>query len=314
MMETDAPPLARDEYHSARSVGRRCSQSVVGATLWPTTRSTGRGSSAHEDRVVDANAGRVGDERGTLPKKAGAKGSAKAGRAKGGKAAREEAASVSEEAVRKVASEKHAAAPGRMFFDFLTQLTEGVSGELSDRVERLRGQIIDVPARVGKGVSRILFAPENPKLARQAGAYLRELRELAGLTLREVSEAIELKDQSLLRAVENGTATLSFELILRLAALLARHDPVPFVLRFTRSYDPEIWEILQDWGLGRLSLQYEREREFINVYRRHDAARKLSDEGFSKVLDLTRAAFDMSLHFVAEQEEIEDEVEGEDST
>ena len=56
-----------------------------------------------------------------------------------------------------------------------------------------------------------------------------------------------------------------------------------------------------------MPLHFEREREFINVYRRHDAARKLSDEGFEKVLDFTRAAFETSLYFVAESENVEDE-------
>ena len=74
----------------------------------------------------------------------------------------------------------------------------------------------------------------------------------------------------------------------------------------TRTYNPTIWRILDDWGVGRLSLQIERERQFINIFRRHDAARKLSDEGFAHVLAFTRSAFDMALHFVAEQEGVED--------
>jgi transcriptional regulator with XRE-family HTH domain len=139
----------------------------------------------------------------------------------------------------------------------------------------------------------------------EAGNTLKDLREVAGLTRDELSDALNLKDRSLVEAIENGTAIMSFELILRLAAVLARHDPVPVVLKFTRTYNPELWKLLQDWGFGRLSLNYEREREFINIYRRHDAARLLSDEGFEKVLDFTRAAFEMALHFAAEQENIE---------
>jgi hypothetical protein len=80
------------------------------------------------------------------------------------------------------------------------------------------------------------------------------------------------------------------------------------ILKFTRTYNPDLWKILEDWGLGRLSLHYERERRFINIYRRHDAARKLSDEGFDKILDYTRAAFEMALHFVSEQEHVKDQV------
>jgi hypothetical protein len=103
--------------------------------------------------------------------------------------------------------------------------------------------------------------------------------------------------RGLLAAVENGTATLSFELILRLAGLLARHDPVPFVLQVTRAYNPELWKILEDWGASRLPVQFERERQFLNVYRRHDSARQLSDQGFDAVLRFTQSAFELALHF-----------------
>jgi hypothetical protein len=117
-----------------------------------------------------------------------------------------------------------------------------------------------------------------------------------------VSNAVNLSDESFLTAVENGTATLSFELILRLAALLARHDPIPFIIKFIRTYNPGVWGVLEDWGLEKFPLQFERERQFINIYRGHDEARKLSDEGFLRVLEFTRSAFEMALHFVAEED------------
>lgn len=155
--------------------------------------------------------------------------------------------------------------------------------------------------KVGKA---LIHSQDQLKLMLAAGQSLKDLREVAGLTLSEVNEALNLKDKSILAAVENGTATLSFELILRLSALLARNDPIPFIIKYTRTYNPEIWKILSDWGLGRLPLQYERERQFINIFRAHDEARKLSDDGYKKVLDFTQKAFDMSLHFIAEQENV----------
>ncbi len=191
----------------------------------------------------------------------------------------------------------------RSILEQLEGLADSVREELGERLQSLALDTGTLPLRLGRA---LLLRPENPAMAKQAGASLRELRELAGLTLDELSEAVELKDHSLLRAVEEGTATLSFELILRLAALLARHDPIPFVIRFTRTYNPELWRFLEAWGIGRLPLQYEREREFVNVFRRHDAARALSDEGFARVLDFTRSAFELALHFVAEEEEVED--------
>jgi len=151
-------------------------------------------------------------------------------------------------------------------------------------------------------VGETLFSsPERLKIMQEAGASLRDLREVAGLTRRDVSKAVNLSDESFLTAVENGTATLSFELILRLAALLARHDPIPFIIKFIRTYNPGVWGVLEDWGLEKFPLQFERERQFINIYRSHDGARKLSDEGFLRVLEFTRSAFEMALHFVAEE-------------
>jgi len=157
------------------------------------------------------------------------------------------------------------------------------------------------------------WLPEGPEMRREAGAYLREMREVAGLTRDELSEAVELTDHSFLGAVESGTASLSFELVLRLAAVLARHDPVPFISRLVRSSNPLLWQLLEDWGVGRLPLQLEREREFVNILRGHDGARALSDVDFARVLGFTRTAFETALHFVEAQGEDdgeEDEEEG----
>jgi len=167
---------------------------------------------------------------------------------------------------------------------------------------RLASKTSSVSALVGKA---IVSTPERKKIIEEAGASLKDLREVAGLTVAELSEAIQLPDQSLLTAVENGTSTLSFELILRLSALLARHDPVPFIIKFTRSYNPEVWAVLEDWGVGRLPLHLGREREFVNIFRGNDNARKLSDAGFKRVLDFTRSAFENSLAFALEMEQKE---------
>ena len=151
-------------------------------------------------------------------------------------------------------------------------------------------------------VGEALFSsPERLKMMQEAGAYLKDLREVAGLTRRDVIKAVNLSDESFLAAVESGTATLSFELILRLAALLARHDPIPFIIRFIRTYNPGVWGFLEEWGLEKFPLQFERERQFVNIYRSRDEARKLSDEEFQRVLEFTRSAFEMALHFAAEE-------------
>ncbi|WP_273209904.1 helix-turn-helix domain-containing protein [Marinobacter subterrani] len=177
---------------------------------------------------------------------------------------------------------------------------------LLDRLASLTGSALrfgvkatDRSLRVGRA---LINSQDQLRAMLTAGQSLKDIREVAGLTLSEMSEALNLRDKSVLEAIENGTATLSFELILRLAALIARNDPIPFIMRTTRNYNPEVWQLLNDWGVARLPLQFEREREFINIFRRHDDARTLSDEGFQKVLEFTRHSFEMSLHFVEEQE------------
>lgn len=147
----------------------------------------------------------------------------------------------------------------------------------------------------GAGLASVV--PGAARMRRETGAYVRELRELAGLTRAELARALELRDVSLLEAVESGAATVSFELILRLAAILARHDPVPFVSKLARTYNPVLWELLRDWGVGRLPLQLEREREFVNVLRSRDDARSLSDAEFSALLAFVDASVDLALRF-----------------
>ncbi|MEB2345036.1 MAG: XRE family transcriptional regulator [Deltaproteobacteria bacterium] len=166
----------------------------------------------------------------------------------------------------------------------------------------VRGTVAATPG-IGLQVGRrLLLSREAARMRLEAGRTLRELRELAGLTVDELARALDLRDRTLLEAVEAGTATLSFELILRLSALVARNDPIPFVAQMARGSNPALWSVLEDWGVGRIPLQLERERRFLNLFRGHDVARELSDEGFERVLAFLRTAFELALGFVAEQE------------
>ena len=212
----------------------------------------------------------------------------------------EEPEIVSDEQLSPQDAERHEG-DGRSLFNRLAQLPIGLAGEMARGTVKLAGASL----RVG----RAMLNPERLEMMREAGLYIRDVREVTGLTLTELSEALDLEDKSLLEAVEAGTKTLSFELILRLAALVARHDPIPFVMRLTRIYNPTIWRILDNWGVGGLTLQVGREREFINIFRKHDVARKLSDAGFAHVLEFTQSAFEMALHYAVAQEglnEVED--------
>jgi transcriptional regulator with XRE-family HTH domain len=137
----------------------------------------------------------------------------------------------------------------------------------------------------------------EPGVWTRTGATLRRLRKAAGLTITEVGTAINLKDPSLIEAWENGRIAVPFELILRLAAVLGRNDPIDFVMKFTRSSNPDLWRSLEALGVGKLLIQSAREREFANIYRGDDEARNLSDAEFAEVLTFTRAAFEMAMAF-----------------
>ncbi len=150
------------------------------------------------------------------------------------------------------------------------------------------------------GAAKMMLPKPGQRAAlEKTGAVLRRMRETAGMSVDEVGKAIDLKDPALLELVENGKVALPFEIILRLASVLGRNDPISFVMRFTRSYNPDVWKTLESLGIGRLALQAGREREFANLYRASDAARRLSDEDFAEVLKFTQAAFAMALAFRA---------------
>ena len=135
---------------------------------------------------------------------------------------------------------------------------------------------------------------------KKRGPHCAQSREAAGLSVKELGDAINLKDPALLDLVENGKAALPFEIVLRLASVLGRNDPISFIMRFTRSYNPDVWKTLESLGIGRLAVQAGREREFANIYRASDAARTLSDEEFAAVLGFVRQAFDLALAFRSE--------------
>jgi transcriptional regulator with XRE-family HTH domain len=145
-----------------------------------------------------------------------------------------------------------------------------------------------------------LTKPSHKAAVEKAGGLFRDLREGAGLTLQDLGRAINLKDVSLLEQVEVGKVGLPFEIILRLAGVLGRNDPIPVAMRLTRTYNPKLWATLESLGVGRLAVQAGREREFANIYRSSDAARQLNDEEFAAALKFVRASFEAALVFRAE--------------
>jgi transcriptional regulator with XRE-family HTH domain len=139
----------------------------------------------------------------------------------------------------------------------------------------------------------------GPKAAvAKAAALVRDAREAAGLTLDDLGAALDLKDPTFMALVESGKVGLPFDLILRLATILGRNDPITFILQLTRSYNPRVWKSLEALGIGKLLVQAGREREFANIYRSNSSARQLSDRDFAAALAFSAAAFDSALVFL----------------
>lgn len=141
--------------------------------------------------------------------------------------------------------------------------------------------------------------PAKKAAVAEAGRLIRQWREAAGLTLDEVSEAVGLGDSALITQAEGGVVALPFDVVLRLAGVLGRHDPIPLLMGLTRQYSPELWGSLEALGIGKLVVQGARERELLNIYRRSDAARELDDARFAAVLAFTQQAFETALALTA---------------
>jgi transcriptional regulator with XRE-family HTH domain len=156
-------------------------------------------------------------------------------------------------------------------------------------------------ADMSLALAKSKVGPRRRATIEKAGALLKSMRETAGLTAQELGQAINLRDASLLEQAESGRIVLPFEIILRLAAVLGRRDPVPFVMKLTRSYYPELWKALEDLGVGRLVAHAGREREFVNVYRSSDEARHLTDQQFARVLTFIAAGLELALALLREE-------------
>lgn len=141
--------------------------------------------------------------------------------------------------------------------------------------------------------------PGKKATVAKAGRQLRQLREAAGLTLDELSTAVGLGDTQLISQAEGGIVALPFDLVLRLAGVLGRRDPLPVAMALTRQYNPELWKTLEHLGIGKLAVQGAREREMVNIYRGNDAARELDDARFAAVLAFTRQAFESAMVLAA---------------
>ena len=126
--------------------------------------------------------------------------------------------------------------------------------------------------------------PERLEAMAEAGHFLQDARETAGLSINDLADSVGMSDKSLLEKIESGEAIMPLEPMLRSASLLARHDPIPFLIKFMRTYNPALEKRLEQWGVLALPKEYERERRFVNLYRQHDVLRSLSDDEYDRFI------------------------------
>ena len=75
-----------------------------------------------------------------------------------------------------------------------------------------------------------------------------------------------------------------------------RDSPIPFILKFVRTHNPALEQRLDELGIMQLPKQYERERRYVNLLRKHDRLRDMSDDEFELFIELQEKAVDFSLH------------------
>jgi transcriptional regulator with XRE-family HTH domain len=150
-------------------------------------------------------------------------------------------------------------------------------------------------AKMASLVSPMINHPATSSSLKRAGELLHDVRETAGLSVQDLGAAIDLKDATLLEHFEAGKVALPFDVILRIAAVLGRNDPIPFVMRLLRESNPRLARTLEDLGIGKLVAHVGREREFVNLYRGKDELRTLSNQEFAALLKVVDSALGMAL-------------------
>ncbi|NND68633.1 MAG: helix-turn-helix domain-containing protein [Halioglobus sp.] len=148
------------------------------------------------------------------------------------------------------------------------------------------------------------FEPERLEAMAEAGRFLRDARELAGLSIKELADSLGLSDRKVLEDIESGEQIMPLELMLRSASLLARHDPIPFLIKFMRTYNPALEQTLEQWGVMVLPRQYERERRFVNLVRQHDELRGLTDDEYDRFMHYMDSSLNLVLEVMLKEKEI----------
>lgn len=181
------------------------------------------------------------------------------------------------------------------FLDSLRKLTEQIAGGTFDIARNTATMTAMFGETWLRNVLLNKLEPERLEAMADAGHFLRDARETAGMSLKDLAEKLGLSDRGILEDIESGETIMPLELMLRSAALLARHDPIPFLLKFMRTYNPALEKALEQWGVMALPRQYERERRFVNLVRQHDALRRMSDAEYDRFMDYMESSANLVL-------------------
>ena len=183
--------------------------------------------------------------------------------------------------------------------DSLLQSLRKLTGQVAGGTLGLARNTATMTAMFGENWLRTTvlnqLEPERLEAMAEAGHFLKDARETAGMSIVDLSESLGLADNSMLEDIESGQTIMPLEVMLRSASLLARHDPIPFLIKFMRTYNPALEQTLEQWGILALPKQYERERRFVNLYRQHDVLRGLSDDEYERFIHYMQSSISLVL-------------------
>ena len=186
-----------------------------------------------------------------------------------------------------------------------TSAAAGLGAKIMQRASQMKSVADQVMGWAGTAAEMAVGAakplindPASRKAVEAAGSFLRDARETAGLSADELAKAVKLDDLNVLAMAESGKIALPFEVILRIASLLSRNDPLPFAMNLTRGFAPGVWAAFEQLGIGRLVVHAGREHEFINIYRSRDAVRNLTDGEFAQLIGFVSSAVDATVGLV----------------
>ncbi|MEM8560797.1 MAG: helix-turn-helix transcriptional regulator [Pseudomonadota bacterium] len=187
---------------------------------------------------------------------------------------------------------------------------EQETASLLEQVRKLTGQVAGGTLGLAKNTAAMTamygenwlrsavlnqLEPERLEAMAEAGHFLRDARETAGLSIKDLAESLGMADKSVLEDIESGQTIMPLEVMLRSASLLARHDPIPFLIKFLRTYNPALEKTLEQWGVLALPKQYERERRFVNLYRQHDILRGFTDDEYERFVHYMESSISLVL-------------------